>query len=325
MRKISYGEAIKEAVEQMMEKDTRVFVMGQGCTSPWYVGNTCEGFLKKFGEKRVIDTPVSEAAITGAAIGAAMAGSRPVLVHPRLDFMYLALDQIINQAANWHYMFGGEVNVPITIRGIINRGREQGAQHSQAIQAIFAHIPGLKVVMPATPYDAKGLLIAAIQDNNPVIYIDDKWLYNEEGEVPEEIYTVPIGKGIIKKQGKDVTVAAISYMVKKAMEAGTVLEKEGIDAEIIDLRTIKPLDHNLLFESVKKTGRLVIADAAWKFCGIGAEVSALVSENILKFLKAPIKRVALPGTPAPASSALEKFYYPNENNIVKVIKDLMKI
>jgi len=325
MRKITYAQAIKEAMEQMMEKDKRVFLIGQGVTSPWYVGDSCEGLLERFGEKRVIDTPVSEAAVTGVAAGAAMAGMKPVLVHPRMDFMFLAMDQIVNQAANWSYMFGGEVNVSLVIRGIINRGGEQAAQHSQAIQAMFFHVPGLKVVMPATPYDAKGLLTAAIQDPNPVIYIDDRWLYDLEDNVPPKIYKVPIGKGIIRKRGKDVTIAATSYMVQEAIKAAKNLKKEKIDVEVIDLRSVKPLDENLLFNSVKKTGRLVIADAAWKTGGIGAEISAQISENLLKFLKAPIKRVTLPDVPAPASPALEKFYYPNEVNVIKAVKKIIRI
>lgn len=320
MRNISYSQAIREAIEQMMEKDKKVFLIGQGVTSPWYVGDSCDGLLERFGEERIIDTPISEAAVTGAAIGASLSGLRPILVHPRMDFMYLALDQIINQAANWRYMLGGELNIPLTIRGIINRGGEQGAQHSQAIQAIFAHVPGLKVVMPSDPYDAKGLLISAVYDDNPVVYIDDRWLYDSEGDVPQEMYNVPIGKGVIKKKGKDVTIVATSYMVQEVLKAEK--ELEGIDAEIIDLRSIKPLDEDLLFNSVKKTGRLVIVDAAWKTCGIGAEISARISENILKSLKGPIKRVTLPDVPAPASSALEKVYYPNKNDIIKVIKSL---
>jgi len=324
MRKITHSEAIKEAMEQIMERDKRVFLIGQGCTSPWYVGNTTTGLVDKFGEKRVIDTPVSENAVTGVAAGSAMAGLRPVLVFPRMDFMYLALDQIINQAANWYYMFGGKVNVPLTIRGIVNRGGEQAAQHSQAIQAILAHVPGLKVVMPSTPYDAKGLLISAIQDNNPVIYIDDRWLYEEEGEVPEEIYTVPIGKGIIRKRGKDVTVVATSYMVQEALKAAEILRKEKIDAEIIDLRTIKPLDEKIILESVKKTKRLIIADLGWETGGISAEIAKRVYNNLYKELKSPIEIVALPDAPAPASQALEKIYYPNENNIIKAAKKLIR-
>jgi pyruvate dehydrogenase E1 component beta subunit len=252
-----------------------------------------------------------------------MAGMRPVLVHPRLDFMYLAMDQIINQAANWYYMFGGKVNVPLVIRGIINRGSEQAAQHSQAIQAMFAHVPGLKVVMPATPYDAKGLLISAVYDGNPVIYIDDRWLYDVKGNVPQKIYKVPIGKGIIRKRGKDLTIAATSYMVWEALGAAAELKKKNIDIEVIDLRTIKPLDKNLLFKSVRKTGRLIIVDAAWKTGGIAAEISAEICEEIFQYLKSPIKRITLLDVPAPASSVLEKVYYPNKNNIIKAVKEIL--
>lgn len=323
MRKITYAKAINEATYQIMEKDSRVLIIGQGCTSPWYVGTTTQGLLEKFGEKRVIDTPVSEAAVSGVAIGAAMAGLRPVLVHPRMDFMLLAMDQIINQAANWYYMFGGKVNVSLVIRGIINRGGEQAAQHSQAIQAIFAHIPGLKVVMPATPYDAKGLLISAIEDGNPIIYIDDRWLYNEEGQVPEEIYTVPLGKGIIRKEGKDVTVAAFSYLVAEAIKAAKELKKEGrIDAEVIDLRSVKPLDEEILLESVKKTGRLVIADTGWETGGISSEIAKRVYNNRYQELKSPIEILALPNLPAPASRELEEIYYPSFKNIIRLIKKL---
>lgn len=323
MRKISYSEAIREAVEQMMEKDEKVFLIGQGVTSPWFVGNTTAGLVEKFGEKRVIDTPVSENAITGVAVGAALAKMKPVLVFPRLDFMYLAFDQIINQAANWHYMFGGKVNVPLTIRGIINRGGEQAAQHSQAIQAIFSHIPGLKVVMPSTPYDAKGLLISAILDGNPVIYIDDRWLYETEGEVPEELYQVPIGKGKILKEGKDVTVAVVSYLVPEALKAAKELEKSSISVEVVDLRTIKPLDEKLILDSVKKTKRLVVADTGWEAFGISAEIAKRVYNNLYKELKAPIEIVALPDVPAPASRALEKEYYPTAKNIISAVKRII--
>jgi len=323
-RKLQYSLALNEALHQMMASDKSVFLIGQGVKSPWYVGNTCNGLLKKFGSKRVIDTPVSENAVTGAAVGAAISGMKPIIVHPRMDFMFYAMDPIINQAANWHYMFGGKVNVPVVIWGIINRGGEQAAQHSQTLHSIFSHIPGLKVVMPSTPYDAKGLLISAIQDNNPVIYIDDRWLYEEEGEVPEEIYTVPIGKGIIRKRGKDVTVVATSNMVQEALKAAEILRKEKIDAEIIDLRTIKPLDEKIILESVKKTKRLIIADLGWETGGISAEIAKRVYNNLYKELKSPIEIVALPDAPAPASQALEKIYYPNENNIIKAAKKLIR-
>jgi len=326
MRKISYADAINETLHQMIEKDESVFLIGQGVTSPWYVGTTTVGLIERFGPERIIDTPVSENGITGAAVGAALAGMRPILAHPRMDFMYYAMDQIANHAANWYYMFGGQLSVPITIWGIINRGGEQAAQHSQALQAMFTHIPGLKVVLPSTPYDAKGLLIASIEDDNPVIYVDDRWLYDYVGDVPEEIYTVPIGKGIVRRKGSDVTVVATSYMVYEAMKAAKNLEKEGIDVEVIDLRSLKPLDEKLLFESVKKTGRLVIADGGWKTCGVGAEISARIAEsNIFKQLKAPIIRVSLPDTPAPASSALEKVYYKKAEDIVRGVKKVLEV
>ena len=324
MRRISYVQAINETLHQMIEGDTSIFLIGQGVTSPWYVGSTTVGLIDRFGPERIIDTPVSEDGVAGVAIGAALAGMRPVLVHPRMDFMYYAMDQIANQAANWHYMFGGQVSVPLTIWAIINRGGEQAAQHSQSLQAMFTHIPGLKVVMPSTPYDAKGLLIAGIKDDNPVIFIDDRWLYNYIGEVPEEIYSVPLGKGVIRREGKEATVVATSYMVIEAIKAAESLEKDGLEVEVIDLRSLKPLDESLLFESVKKTGRLVIADAGWKTCGIGAELAALVAEKAFEYLKAPIMRVSLPDTPAPASSVLEKAYYPSAKNIISAVKRLFK-
>ncbi len=324
MRKISYSQAINETLHQMIESDRRVFLIGQGITSPWYVGSTTDGLIDQFGPERIIDTPVSENGITGVAMGAALAGMRPILVHSRMDFMYYAMDQIANQAANWHYMFGGQLGVPLTIWAIINRGGEQGAQHSQALQAMFTHIPGLKVVMPSTPYDAKGLLIASIEDDNPVIYIDDRWLYDSVGEVPEELYSEPMGKGVIRREGKDVTVVATSYMVIEASQAAESLENEGIDVEVIDLRSLKPLDERLLFDSVRKTGRLVVADGGWKTCGVAAEISALVAEKTFSYLKAPILRVSLPDIPAPASSPLEKAFYPDADDIILSVKRVLQ-
>lgn len=306
----------------MMSSDDSVFLMGQGVKSPWYVGNTSRGLLEKYGPERVIDTPVSENAVTGAGVGAAIAGMRPVIVHPRMDFMMYALDPIINEAANWHYMFGGKSSVPVVVWGIINRGGEQAAQHSQAIHAIFAHIPGLKVVMPSTPYDAKGLMISAIRDDNPVIYIDDRWLYGLEENVPEDVYSVPIGKGVIRKKGKDVTIVSVSYMALESHKAAKELSEMGIDVELIDLRTVKPLDTPLILKSVEKTGRLVIADGGWRTCGIGAEIAALVSEYAFKFLKAPIKRISLPDSPAPSSPVLEKAYYKTSIDIIHAVKEV---
>lgn len=322
-RKFQYSLAINEALHQMMAVDPSVFLIGQGVKSPWYVGNTVHGLLERFGERRVIDTPVSENAITGAAVGAAIVGMRPVVVHPRMDFMLYAFDPIINQAANWYYMNGGKASVPVVIWGIINRGGEQAAQHSQALHAMFAHVPGLKVVMPATAYDAKGLMIAAIRDPNPVIFIDDRWLYRNEDEVPEEIYEVEIGKGVIRKVGTDVTLVATSFMAHESMKAIQQLAAEQIDMELIDLRTVKPLDHDLVLESVKKTGRLVIADGGWKTCGVAAEIASLVGESAFEYLKAPIKRVTLPDCPAPASRSLESVYYPTAETIAQSVRELL--
>ena len=318
-RNLQYSLAINEALHQMMETDASVFLIGQGVKSPWYVGKTADGLLEKFGEERVIDTPVSENAMTGAGVGAAIVGMKPVVVHPRVDFMMYAMDPIINQAANWYYMNGGKASVPVVIWGIINRGGEQGAQHSQAIHSVFSHIPGLKVVMPSTPYDAKGLMIAAIRDPNPVIFIDDRWLYNCEDIVPEEIYEVEIGKGVLRKKGADVTVVAVSFMAHESMKAAEELAKEKIDVELIDLRTVKPIDQDLILESVKKTGRLVIVDGGWKTCGLAAEISAIVSDCGFKYLKAPVRRVTLPDCPAPASSVLEQVYYPTAKDIAQAI------
>jgi pyruvate/2-oxoglutarate/acetoin dehydrogenase E1 component len=293
-RKLSYSLAINEALHQMMAVDSSVFLIGQGVKSPWYVGNTARGLLEKFGEHRVIDTPVSENAITGAAAGAAMVGMKPVVVHPRLDFIMYAMDPIINQAANWFYMNGGKASVPVVFWGIINRWGEQAAQHSQVIHAIFAHVPGLKVVMPATAYDAKGLMIAAIQDPNPVVFIDERLLYGHEETVPEEIYQVEIGKGCIRRKGKNVTVVAVSLMVHEAMKAADELASRGVDVEVIDLRTVKPLDRELILASVRKTGRLVVADVGWQSFGASAEIAALAAAAAFDALQAPIVRIALP-------------------------------
>ncbi len=322
-RKLNFGLAINEALRQMMEKDETVFLIGQGVKSPWYVGSTCNGLVQQFGEDRVIDTPVSENAITGAAVGAAIAGMKAIVVHPRVDFALYAFDPIINQAANWHYMNGGKSSVPVVFWLIVNRGGEQAAQHSQALHSMFAHVPGLKVVAPSTPYDAKGLLISSILDENPVVFIDDRWLYRSQEEVPEEIYQVPIGKGIIRNEGNAVTLVSFSYMAVESQKAVDELKQQGIDVEFIDLRTIKPLDQELIFTSVKKTGKLVIADGSWKTGSVAGEISALVSENIFGYLKAPVRRVCLPDTPAPASSSIEGVYYKTKDDIIKAIKEIL--
>jgi pyruvate dehydrogenase E1 component beta subunit len=240
-----------------------------------------------------------------------------------MDFMYYAMDQIANHAATWHYIFGGQLNVPLTIWAIINRGGEQAAQHSQSLQAMLTHIPGLKVVMPSTPYDAKGLLVSAVGDGNPVIYIDDRWLYESEGDVPEELYSIPFSEGVVRREGKDVTLAATSYMVLEAIKAAEILEDEGLDIEVIDIRSLKPFDKTLLLNSVKKTGKFIVVDAAWQSCGIGAEVSATVASEAFEHLEAPVMQISLPNAPAPASKVLEKMYYPTSKTIVSKIRELV--
>lgn len=320
IRKLTYSLSINEALHQAMGMDDSVILLGQGVKSPWYVGNTARGLIERFGEQRVIDTPVSENAITGAAVGAALAGMRAIVVHPRMDFMLYAFDPIVNEAANWYYMNGGKISVPVVFWGVVNRGGEQAAQHSQAIHAMFAHVPGLKVVMPATPHDAKGLMIAAIQDDNPVVFIDDRSLYGMEGDVPQEPYTTPIGQGIVHRVGKDVTVIASSYLVRESLIAAKVFEDEGVDVEVVDLRTIKPLDEKLILNSVEKTRRVVIVDPGWKTCGLAAEICAILSENISGPMKSLVRRVTLPDIPAPASRILENKYYIGASNIVDAIR-----
>lgn len=325
MRSIAFAEAIREAHAQLLRADPRVFVIGQGVWSPWYAGTSLKDLDKEFGRDRIIDSPVAENATTGAAIGAAMAGMRPIVFHPRMDFMLLATDTIMNQAANWSYIFAGQVPVPVTIRATIARGGEQGAQHSQALQALYAHIPGLKVVMPSTPYDAKGLLIAAVNDDNPVVFIDDRWLYEERGGVPEEMYEVPIGQAAIRRHGKDLTIVATSAMSPLSLKAGAELSSSGIDAEVIDLRTIKPWDKKTVYSSIRRTGRLMVVDAAWSTCGVSSEIAACAAGEIFEALKAPIARVTLPDLPAPTSVALEKAYYLQVGDIVAAAEKMLLV
>ena len=322
-RTLSYSLAINEAIRQSMASDPGVVLLGQGVKSPWYVGNTAQGLLEEFGPLRVMDTPVSENAVTGAAVGAAIAGARSIVVHPRIDFMLYALDPIINQAANWHYMSGGSVSVPVVIWGIVNRGGEQAAQHSQTLHSLFAHIPGLKVVAPSTPADAKGLMIAAIRDDNPVVYIDDRCLYGIEAHVPEKAYAAEIGKAAVRRSGHDVTIVAFSYLVPKALEAAEYLTSKSIECEVIDLRSLKPFDADLVFESVRKTGRAVVCDTGWRTGGFGAEVAAQVAESCWSDLRGPVRRVALPDVPAPASRTLEDAYFVGVDSIVQAVESLV--
>jgi pyruvate/2-oxoglutarate/acetoin dehydrogenase E1 component len=319
VRTLSYAHAIREAHAQLLRSDERVFVLGQGVWSPWYAGTSLQDLDKEFGRDRVIESPVAENATTGAAVGAALAGMRPIVFHPRMDFMFLAVDPIVNQAANWSYMFAGRIGVPVVIRTVINRGGEQAAQHSQAVHSWFMHVPGLKVVMPSTPYDAKGLLMSAVSDGNPVIYVDDRWLYADEGPVPEAMYKVPISVAEVRRVGRDVTIVAASFMAREAMRSAEELAARGVDAEVIDLRSVKPWDRTCVLESVGKTGRLVIADSGWTTAGIAAEIAATVAEERLQSLKAPIARVCLPDTPAPMSRALEQIYYRSAADITRTV------
>ena len=319
-RKLKFGLAINEALHQLMETDDRVMLLGQGVKSPWYVGSTANGLLDRFGERRVIDTPVSENAMTGAAVGAGLAGMRPVIVHPRVDFMLYAFDPIINQAANWAFMNGARNPASVVFWGIVNRGGEQAAQHSQALHALFAHIPGLKVVMPASPADAKGLMVAAVRDPNPVVFIDDRWLYRQEEPVDEAIYETPIGEARVVREGADVTVVALSSAVLVAHEAAGNLAKTGVDVELIDLRTVKPLDSDAVLASVKKTGRAVVVDPGWRSFGVSAEIIASVCERGLDLLKTAPSRVTLPDTPAPANRELEKAFYLNAEKIEAAVR-----
>ena len=324
LRGISYREALREAQMQMLQKDESVFMLGEGIDDPGGIFGTTVGLCEKFGKDRVMDIPIAENGMTGIAIGAAIAGMKPIFIHMRMDFLPMCMDQIINHAAKFNYMTGGKINVPLVVRSIIGRGWGSAAQHSQALHALFTHIPGLKVVMPSTPYDAKGLLISAVEDGNPVMFIEHRWIYDYIGYVPEEIYKVPIGTGIIRKQGRDVTVVALSQMVYEATKAAKILETEGIDIEIIDPRSLKPLDEELIFNSVKKTGRLVIADVACKTSGFGAEIACKVTESVFEYLKAPIKRVNFPDVPTPSSYNLEKIFYPNFENIITAVKQLFR-
>ena len=322
-RPLKFSLAINEALYQSMETDADVMLIGQGVKSPWYVGQTAHRLLATFGPERVIDTPVSENAITGAAVGAAIAGMKPVVVHPRMDFMFYAFDPMMNEAANWRYMSAGRAPCSVVFWGIINRGGEQGAQHSQALHALFAHIPGLKVVMPSTPFDAKGLLIAAIREPNPVVFIDDRFLYEITEEVPQKIYEVPIGKGIVRRLGTDVTMISISYGAHLTMKAAAMLADKGIEAEVVDLRSAKPIDIDLIKASVKKTGKVAVVDVGWRSFGVSAEVSALIHEHCFSDLRRSVLRIALPDIPAPAARTLEKDYYFNEYDIAKNVMELL--
>jgi pyruvate dehydrogenase E1 component beta subunit len=315
-RELKFFQAINEAIDQCMARDPAVYLMGLGVPDPKGIFGTTLGLQKKYGAQRVMDMPTSENAMTGVAIGSALTGMRPIMVHQRLDFALLAMEQIVNQAAKWHYMFGGQMKVPLVIRMIIGRGWGQGPQHSQGLQSWFAHVPGLRVVMPSTPYDAKGLLIAALEEDNPVIFLEHRWLHNISGDVPEEVYRVELGKARRVVEGHDLTIVANSYMTLEALHAAQMLSADGISADVIDLRTINPLDEETILASVRKTGALIVADGAWKTAGFAAEIIARVSEQALESLRRPPVRVTFPDVPTPSSPALAVHYYPRAAEIV---------
>jgi len=324
-RRITYAEAVREGIAQAMELDPSVYVMGQGVDDPSGMFGATRGLHTQFGPERAFDTPLAETALTGVAVGSALGGMRPVYCHNRPDFLFLALDQIANHAAKWSYMFGGAACVPLVIWSCIGRGWGSAAQHSQALQGIFMHIPGLRLIMPSTCFDAKGLMIAAIKDNNPVVIMEHRLNFRQKGVVPEGMYTVPIGKGVVRRPGKDVTIVAVSHLVSDAYEAAQELSaEEGIDAEVIDPRTLRPLDEELILESVAKTGRLVVADTGWKTGGVTAEIAAMVAEKGFSLLKAPIARVACPDLPTPAGYTLENAFYIGKPEIKAAVLDVVK-
>ena len=322
LRIISHAEAIREALDQALSLDERVFIMGQGVDDPGGLFGATLNLHKKHGSNRVFDTPLSENALTGVAIGSALAGMRPFYCHNRPDFLLIAMDQIVNHASKWNYMFGGTTKMPLVIWAVTARGWGSGAQHSQALQGLFMHIPGLKLVMPSTPYDAKGLIIASIADDNPVIILEHRWLFKQKGYVPEEPYSVPLGKGVIRRQGTDVTIVAVSHMTVEAMRAAEKLASTGVSAEVIDLRTLKPLDEEIILNSIQKTGRLVIADTGWKTGGVSAEITAVVAEKGFDSSKKPVKRVACKDVPTPASYVLEEEFYPDSDDIVSAVLEI---
>lgn len=324
--KVDYGTAIRLGFEYLLETYEEVFVIGQGLWSPWYVGNSMTDLDKKFGKNRVIDTPVSESAVTGAAVGAAIAGSKPIVVHPRMDFMLYATDAVVNEAAKWSYMFGGQTNAGVTIRSIINRGGEQGAQHSQALHAWFAHIPGLKVVMPYSVSDARDLLIAATLSSDPVIYIDDRWLYESTDELnPVSDVNLNEISPITVKSGKDITIVSSGFSTKLALAASEELLGHGYSADVIDLRIINPIKIESVLDSVTKTSRLLVIDGGWSPAGLAGEIIAQVVEKLpSNSLRVSPARVTLPFAPAPAAPNLEKLYYPTSEKIVKSALKLLQ-
>ena len=325
MRRIDFCGAIREAMWQEMERDPSVFVYGIGVPTHAKIFGSVTGLTERFGPDRCFDTPISEEAMTGFGLGAAINGMRPIHIHIRVDFLLLAMNQLVNMVSSYIYSTRGQQRVPLVIRAVVGRGWGQGYQHSKSLHSYFAHIPGLKVVLPTTPRDAKGLLISAIRDDNPVVFIEHRWLYWAVDEVPEEPFTIPLGKGNILRHGKDITVIATSWMCVEAMKAADILAREGVSMEIIDPRTIAPFDDSLAVESVRKTGHCIVADNDWLDCGFSAEVAARVSEKCFGQLKSPVKRIGFAPTPCPTVRCLENEFYPNAAKIIRAVEERLKL
>ena len=320
-RELTFIEAVREGFRQAMRRDERVIILGEDVKVSIF--GTTKFLWDEFGDKRIIDTPICESAFVGAAMGAAMTGMRPIVEIMFSEYLYLAMDQIATQAASWHYITGGQVKVPLVVE-ILYGTRGSGAySHSQSLETSFLNPPGLKVVCPSTPYDAKGLLKAAIDDDSPVLFFEHRKILAMRGEVPEEEYSIPIGKAKIWREGKDVTILGTSWSTHQSMKAAGILEKEGIDVEVIDLRTLKPLDQDLIFSSVKKTGRVVIVEEGRRCGGYGAEIGATLAEECIDYLDAPIRRVAAIDTPVPFSPPLEEKYLPNESKIAEAVRSIL--
>lgn len=321
-RTLSYAAALDEAQIIAMERDPSVFLMGVGVDDPGGVFGSTKGTVKRFGPARAFDVPISENMLTGACVGAALVGMRPIFVHARNDFLLLTLDQLCNHAAKWSYM-SGNLRVPMVVRAVIGRGWGQGAQHSQSLQGVMAQFPGLQVVMPASPADAKGLLTSAIEGDTPTVFLEHRWSYGLVGPVPEGHYRTPIGKADVLREGTDVTLVAIGQMVAEATKAAGVLAAQGTSAEVLDLRSIRPWDREGVLASVQKTRRLVICDSGWRAFGVSGEIASTVYEELFGHLAAPIRRIGLPETPTPCAPALESIYYPGANEIVAAVTALL--
>lgn len=321
---MTYGEAIRDATATAMRRRPEVLIFGEGITDSGSVFGTTAGLLQEFGPRRVIETPLSEAAITGICTGAAIAGLRPILVHQRIDFALLGMDQLVNHAAKWRYMYAGKFKVPLVIRCLVGKGWGQAAQHSQSLQALFAHIPGLKVVMPSTPHDAKGMLLAAIEDENPVVFIEGRSLYTLSEEVPAGYFSETLGAGVIRRKGSDLTLIGVSHLMPELLKAADNLRGE-MDIEVIDLRSVSPLPVELLVGSVRRTGLAMVVDTGWKKFGIGAEISSLLHERCFAELKLPVERVGLPDSSTPCSSVLERLYYPSAPHLEQRLRDFVPL